>query len=190
MAHAPPRPLPRSSGDPHPGNILLLDDGRLGLIDWGQVKRLGLPERLKFAKLIVALADRDQQLTAQLWAECGFATEKNHPWTLDKWASWRFSRFTADVVDELGGVVEFEANLAKRDPTRHEPDSFVMVYRLAALLRGNAMSLGDFGVDSSRLWRGAAARLLRKHGVPLPETVRGRQLAERLDEAGRVVPRA
>ena len=23
-------------GDPHPGNILLLDDGRVGLIDWGR----------------------------------------------------------------------------------------------------------------------------------------------------------
>jgi len=177
------------NGDPHPGNILLLDDGRLGLIDWGQVKVLGLAERLQFAKLVVALADRDQQLTAQLWGECGFATEKNHPWALDKWACWRFSRFTADVVDELGGVVEFEPNLAKRDPPRHEPDEFVMVYRLTALLRGNAMSLGDFGVDAARLWRGAAARLLRKHGVPLPDTVRGRRLPEMLDEAGRVVAR-
>eukprot|EP00959_Pyramimonas_sp_CCMP1952_P326512 6834711-Pyramimonas_sp.AAC.1 len=24
------------NGDPHPGNILLMDDGRLGLIDYGQ----------------------------------------------------------------------------------------------------------------------------------------------------------
>jgi len=25
------------NGDPHPGNILLLEDGRMGLIDYGQV---------------------------------------------------------------------------------------------------------------------------------------------------------
>ena len=25
------------NGDPHPGNILLLNDGKLGLIDFGQV---------------------------------------------------------------------------------------------------------------------------------------------------------
>ena len=25
------------NGDPHPGNILLMPDGRLGLIDYGQV---------------------------------------------------------------------------------------------------------------------------------------------------------
>jgi aarF domain-containing kinase len=28
------------NGDPHPGNILLMDDGRLGLIDYGQVRNM------------------------------------------------------------------------------------------------------------------------------------------------------
>ena len=176
------------NGDPHPGNIMLLDDGRLGLIDWGQVKRLALGARLKFAALVVALADRDQQQTAALWRQCGFATQKNHPWALDKWASWRFSRMTPDVVDELGGAVEFEPNLAARDKPVHEPDDFVMIFRLAVLLRGNAMSLGDVQVDSARQWRRAAVTLLKKNGVALPKTVPGRRLAERLDEAGRGVP--
>lgn len=176
------------NGDPHPGNIMLLDDGRLGLIDWGQVKRLPLGARLKFAALVVALADRDQQQTAALWRQCGFATQKNHPWALNKWASWRFSRMTPDVVDELGGAIEFEPNLAARDKPVHEPDDFVMVFRLAVLLRGNAMSLGDVQVDSARQWRRAAVTLLKKNGVAVPETVPGRRLAERLDEAGRGVP--
>lgn len=44
------------NGDPHPGNILLLPDGRLGLIDYGQVKRIPLDVRLKYARMIVALA--------------------------------------------------------------------------------------------------------------------------------------
>ena len=52
------------NGDPHPGNILLLKDGRLGLIDYGQVKTMTLSERVIYAKLIVALArdDREQVL--------------------------------------------------------------------------------------------------------------------------------
>lgn len=33
------------NGDPHPGNILLLKDGRLGLIDYGQVKRIDAHQR-------------------------------------------------------------------------------------------------------------------------------------------------
>jgi aarF domain-containing kinase len=30
------------NGDPHPGNILLLKDGRLGLIDYGQVRYMNV----------------------------------------------------------------------------------------------------------------------------------------------------
>jgi hypothetical protein len=39
-----------------PGNILLLEDGRLGLIDYGQVKFLTVQERKRCAQLIVNLA--------------------------------------------------------------------------------------------------------------------------------------
>lgn len=32
--------------DCHPGNVLLLDNGRLGLIDYGQARRLSVKQRL------------------------------------------------------------------------------------------------------------------------------------------------
>lgn len=72
------------NGDPHPGNIMLLEDGRVGLIDWGQVKRIEKEERLRIARLVIALADRDQLLTAQLWRDCGFVTKHMDEWCLDK----------------------------------------------------------------------------------------------------------
>ncbi|CAD7957364.1 unnamed protein product, partial [Amoebophrya sp. A120] len=46
--------------DPHPGNFLLMPDGRLGLIDFGQAKRLTVEERRKLAKLVLAIADDDR----------------------------------------------------------------------------------------------------------------------------------
>ena len=36
-------------------DCLWLQDGRLGLIDYGQVKHIDLPTRLSYARLIVAL---------------------------------------------------------------------------------------------------------------------------------------
>ena len=45
------------NGDPHPGNILVLDDDRLGLIDYGQVKRLSSTSQLKLARLVCLVAD-------------------------------------------------------------------------------------------------------------------------------------
>ena len=49
------------NGDPHPGNVMLLPDGRLGLIDYGQVKHISLGDRKAYARLIVALDERNQE---------------------------------------------------------------------------------------------------------------------------------
>jgi predicted unusual protein kinase regulating ubiquinone biosynthesis (AarF/ABC1/UbiB family) len=43
------------NGDPHAGNILLLPDGRLGLIDYGQVKYLTENERLHLCKVMLCM---------------------------------------------------------------------------------------------------------------------------------------
>lgn len=37
------------NGDPHPGNILLMPDGKLGLIDYGQVGTQSRAEQSRFA---------------------------------------------------------------------------------------------------------------------------------------------
>jgi ubiquinone biosynthesis protein len=45
--------------DPHPGNILLLADGRLGLIDFGSVGRLDSGLRAALQRLLLAIDRRD-----------------------------------------------------------------------------------------------------------------------------------
>ena len=45
--------------DPHPGNVLLLADGRLGLIDFGSVGRLDSGLRAALQRLLLALDRRD-----------------------------------------------------------------------------------------------------------------------------------
>jgi len=46
--------------DPHPGNIFVLDDGKIGLIDFGQVKQISKNSQLVLAKTMVALDDRSK----------------------------------------------------------------------------------------------------------------------------------
>ena len=43
-------------GDPHPSNILLLDDGRLGLIDFGLAGRLTNEDMARLTRLFVDAA--------------------------------------------------------------------------------------------------------------------------------------
>ncbi len=47
--------------DPHPGNLLLLPDGRLGLIDCGMVGRLSEARRNEFVALLVGALRRDER---------------------------------------------------------------------------------------------------------------------------------
>jgi aarF domain-containing kinase len=44
-------------GDPHPGNIFVLENGEIGLIDFGQVKQISNKDRLTLAKVMVALTN-------------------------------------------------------------------------------------------------------------------------------------
>lgn len=46
-------------GDPHPGNIILMDDGRVGLIDVGNVGRLTAEMMDELIVLLVALVQKD-----------------------------------------------------------------------------------------------------------------------------------
>lgn len=47
--------------DPHPGNVLLTEEGRLCLIDWGMIGRLTEEDRRDLMVLINALADKDSK---------------------------------------------------------------------------------------------------------------------------------
>lgn len=67
---------PRIAGllhaDPHPGNFRLLDDGRLGVLDFGAVNRLpdGLPPSL--GRVAAAVVDEDPDQLEQALREAGF----------------------------------------------------------------------------------------------------------------------
>lgn len=55
------------NADAHPGNILLLRDGKLGLIDYGQMKHMSLEHRIIYAKMIIALARNDKPEVVRLY---------------------------------------------------------------------------------------------------------------------------
>ena len=57
------------NGDPHPGNIMLLEDGRVGLIDFGQVKIIDENVRLNIGKMILAIENDDREEIVRLQKE-------------------------------------------------------------------------------------------------------------------------
>eukprot|EP00929_Paragymnodinium_shiwhaense_P082772 TRINITY_DN43788_c0_g1_i2.p1 TRINITY_DN43788_c0_g1~~TRINITY_DN43788_c0_g1_i2.p1 ORF type:complete len:583 (-),score=170.92 TRINITY_DN43788_c0_g1_i2:833-2581(-) len=163
------------NGDPHAGNVLLLDDGRLGLIDWGQVATLTPEERVAFAKAIIAVADRDEVLIAKMAWEIGVDTKHRNDWVAMKLATFWLGSFGEDVVGELGGATCFEDNLGRIDQLTGTPDVYFCVVRCLMMTRGVAALLGFPACDSAKQMRSSAEACLRAVGEKL-ETVPGRRL--------------
>ena len=65
--------------DPHPGNLLVTDDGRLGIIDLGMVTTV--PPRIqdKVVRLLVAIGDDNGEQAASVLAEMGQPLDRYDP---------------------------------------------------------------------------------------------------------------
>ena len=80
--------------DPHPGNVLLTDDGRLALIDFGMVATVPKRVQDKIVKLLLALSEGDGEEAALVLAEMG------HPL-----AGYDAARFRDDVSHLVSSAV-------------------------------------------------------------------------------------
>ncbi len=69
----------RFHGDPHPGNVLILDDGRLGLIDFGIAGRLDSFERASVFQMLVAIKLEQPSLLYEAMVSIGAVSPTREP---------------------------------------------------------------------------------------------------------------
>ena len=62
--------------DPHPGNVLVLPDGRLSLVDFGMTGELDEPMRESLALLLNAVVNQDTQAATDAYLEMTMGSEK------------------------------------------------------------------------------------------------------------------
>eukprot|EP00928_Gymnodinium_smaydae_P032594 TRINITY_DN23561_c0_g3_i1.p1 TRINITY_DN23561_c0_g3~~TRINITY_DN23561_c0_g3_i1.p1 ORF type:complete len:576 (-),score=70.69 TRINITY_DN23561_c0_g3_i1:624-2294(-) len=164
------------NGDPHPGNIMLLNSGKVGLIDWGQVREYSADERCVAARLLISLAEKDEILTAQCLRDMGHVSERNLDWSAYKVAAVWFGSFSE--ADELGGLALFEENMDKIDRRVQPAAKYItLIYNFVHIRQAVAL-LGFPELNSAETHRHAASACLRREGRAFPATVPGRK-AER-----------
>ena len=78
------------NGDCHPGNIFLMPDESIGLIDYGQVKELTLEDRARIARVVLALCGNDSSEIVKQFKEMGFQTENDDDWVTERTARFFF----------------------------------------------------------------------------------------------------
>lgn len=154
--------------DPHPGNVFVMPDLSVALIDFGQSKQIGYRFRRELAEIIVALSDcgdteEEFHRVAKLLPRMG--TEflpSAHPLCGVALSLWLFDTSRTELP---GGYVanELSPKCPARDCAAFDPD-FVLVCRTTLLIRGLAARLG-VNWSLTKAWREHALATLRGEPV-------------------------
>jgi ubiquinone biosynthesis protein len=121
--------------DPHPGNVFVLDDGALGLIDFGAVGRLDPIQQDAVRDMLGALMTRDVGLLRDGIERVADITEKVTPDQLER----ALARFVAENVRASGAVAPtaFQDLVALLASTGiHLPGDLVILSRSLVTLDG------------------------------------------------------
>lgn len=136
--------------DPHPGNILVLEDGVIGFIDLGQIGRLDRTLRHRVARLLTALANLDEEAAAD--ALLALTTSDQAPdrraleADLSELIDWHLDRSIGDI--RLGRMLYQTVEIAGGQRRRIPPELFLVLKALATV-EGLASSLApDFTLSN------------------------------------------
>jgi predicted unusual protein kinase regulating ubiquinone biosynthesis (AarF/ABC1/UbiB family) len=124
--------------DPHPGNILVLPDGRVALLDFGLTKELDDTMRLGFSKLVVASASRDVSAILEAFRALGVQTRNEEPEGI-----LGLMRLLFDARDGGQSFRGQRSQALGRTPVDAIPSDLVLLGRVIGLLRGLCASLGS-----------------------------------------------
>lgn len=148
------------NADPHPGNILLLEDGQtLGLIDFGQVMYLPQDFRLKLARLIVALADRKPEEVARYESEIGVKRKYYKQDVQYRLCSFWLDRDDKDITQGLN-IFDLLVWGESQDPVLSLPEGYYLACRCSTTLRSTALAFGVY-ISSAAYWKPYAEEALR-----------------------------
>ncbi|KAJ3377002.1 hypothetical protein HDU92_008722 [Lobulomyces angularis] len=148
-------------GDPHLGNIILTPEGKLGLIDYGQVKCISQKDARNYAQMIKYLKHNKREELLELAKVTGFTTENNDPYVLYKTLQVLLDSDSREVCEGMN-LQQFMEKLSKQDKTKTIPDQFVFAVRAAVLLRGIGGLLGFHEVSLASRWEHFANAVLAK----------------------------
>ena len=151
------------NGDPHAGNFLLLRDGRIGCIDYGQVKKLTTSERHWLCKVYLALRDDDADRLRSLAKEIGMRTRYNLDYTRQKMLTFALDRDGRDVTDGLN-FQQFLDKMFAADPWDEVVPVVIMPSRLCMFLRGIGLMM-DHPLSLVKEFAPIAEKVLREEGV-------------------------
>lgn len=158
--------------DPHPGNLLVADDGTLAVLDFGCAREMDAAARAHYAALLVAFLGGDGTRVAALLETLGFRTRSGRPDTLLHFAEAMLGALRESArggaglawLDREQLEAQARALLAatRDDPVIRVPAEFVMLGRVFGTLGGLFQHYRP-NIDWSRHMRPLLAALSAPH---------------------------
>lgn len=165
-------------GDPHPGNVFLLDDGRLCLHDFGIMGELSAHDQEALAQLILAVSSADIAWMVDAYFEMGVAAEGVDREAFTRDAAKALSAYyeAAGKGYSFGEIVRQFAQLSQRHQIRL-PRQFLLVSKAFMLIEAQALTMAP-SFNALMSLHDYVPRLLGRHvlqglNLPLADISRG-----------------
>ncbi len=129
----------RFHGDPHPGNVLVLDDGSIGLVDFGITGRLDTYERAAVYEVLLAMRLEQPALLYDALMTVGAITSEHDPDEIERHLAQFLTSLTGPGYpgpEALTGLLRLTAGLGM-----HLPASTTTMFRAVATLAGTLETL-------------------------------------------------
>jgi len=129
----------RFHGDPHPGNVMLLDDGSISLVDFGITGRLDAYERTAVFEVLLAMRLEQPALLYDALMTVGAITSEHDPDEIERHLAQFLTSLTGPGFpgpEALTDLLRLTAGLGM-----HLPPSTTTMFRAVATLAGTLETL-------------------------------------------------
>ncbi|MBI3070919.1 MAG: AarF/ABC1/UbiB kinase family protein [Deltaproteobacteria bacterium] len=162
--------------DPHPGNLIRLDDGRIGLLDFGLVGRLSPDQRATLIEMCLGIALRNADGLARLLYRVGRPDARVDLAAVRRDVAALLDRFWGGTLGAIdpAALIRDLMELAQRHRVRM-PKEFALLAKAAATIEGVIRELTP-DLDLAAAAKPYSARILK--GELAPEKIRERAIHE------------
>ena len=123
--------------DPHPGNLLIRQDGTLVLLDFGMVKRISNPARIAIIEMVKSAHEQDFELYISSCKRLGVIAYEAPQDQMTELAQRMFDIFGDDSLDAISmQELAFGVMASMRDFPFKLPQEAVYILRASAIIEG------------------------------------------------------